>query len=139
MKTESQHLDWNTFLKHLLCGGSVFATQSSWQYSCVSSYALHCFILFLRRQLELINVQPRDSIVYPNILKLQNTSGRSPCAALVGLRANKCKICVGSVPQLCALGLMAGFVITPQDAKLGLLEKNEATSLQDHQQVGASC
>lgn len=52
---------------------------------------------------------------------------------------NKCKSFVGSATQLCALGLTEDFVITTRDAKPGLVGENEATPLQDHEQVGAAC
>lgn len=97
--------------------GSMYSTQMC---SIISFALLH---FFLKSQLELINVQPRDCVVCPNTLKSQDMSGRSPCAPLAGHRVNKCKSCAGSAPQLCTLGLIVGFIITPRDAKPGSLEK----------------
>lgn len=135
--TERRHLYWNTFFKACTLWGQCSAAQPRRQYSQVASLSFASLLFFfLRRQLELINVQPGDRVFYPNILKSQDMSGRSLLAPLVGHRVNKCKSCLGSAPQLCTSGLIVDFVISPRDAKPGSLEKNEATPLQ---QVGASC
>lgn len=85
----------------------------------------------MRRQLELISIQHENCEVYPNILKSQDVSARSPCAPVAGQRLNKSESCVGSALHL---GFERGFPSSTVQSQREVTEKQ--SSLQNHWQVG---
>lgn len=79
----------------------------------------------MRRQLELISIQHENCEVYPNILKSQDVSARSPCAPVAGQRLNKSESCVGSALHL---GFERGFPSSTDAKPTGSHRKTKFSS-----------